>query len=98
MLGKLTKNTRLKNIKSLLSLKTLFLSKIDYLGSLLLIISLTGLILGILEIEATGFNQITYGYFACFILGAVWFIKHESNHSTPIVDLHLFKNLMENLF
>ncbi len=67
-------------------------SKIDYLGSLLLIISLTGLILGILEIEATGFNQITYGYFACFILGAVWFIKHENNHSTPIVDLHLFKN------
>ncbi len=64
----------------------------DYLGSLLLAVSIVSVILGLNQGNEKGFGSpYILSLFACGILSSALFIWQEKRHRAPLVDLSLFK-------
>ena len=67
---------------------------IDYLGTVLMIIGLSALLLGITEFgQGYAWNSAeVLGLLACALLGLTLFVWHERRFREPLLPLHLFAN------
>jgi EmrB/QacA subfamily drug resistance transporter len=67
---------------------------IDYLGTVLMIIGLSALLLGITEFgQGYAWNSAeVLGLLACALLGLALFVWHERRFREPLLPLHLFAN------
>jgi EmrB/QacA subfamily drug resistance transporter len=64
----------------------------DLFGTALLIVAVTALSLGLVKSDVWGWTgAATLASFAVSLIGAVWFVRRSARHSSPVIDLDLFR-------